>query len=240
MAVRAARYALNDLSFPVGGGFTSPSYREVIPPSARYISGRQLGDEIRYVLERPYQEIFAGTLLERPGLILNPWELRETTADREVLRADEAYRRNRGALNRAAGRERRDWDDSSIRPQTAPVRSMPSGDIGVDFLPQGSRWWVNLRPDAQGRLALPPLDLEEQTQLEIVVIDRMGTSVTRHTLPARDFDPREVRLVSGLDPEQTFSRQKSITTLNAGETVEFGDLATTRYTPVQTDRKSVV
>ncbi len=234
VAVRAARYAENDLSFPVGGGFTSPSYREVIPPSARYISGRQLGDEIRYVLERPYQEIFAGTLLERPGLILNPWELRETTADREELRADEAYRRNRGALNRAAGRERRDWDDSSIRPQTAPVRSMPSGDIGVDFLPQGSRWWVNLRPDAQGRLALPPLDLEEQTQLEIVVIDRMGTSVTRHTLPARDFDPREVRLVSGLDPEQAFSRQKSITTLNAGETVEFGDLATTRYTPVQT------
>lgn len=238
VAVRAARYSGSGLHFPPGGGYPVPSARRVFPPHAQYVSGRQLGDEIRYVLERQYREIFAGTLLERPGLILNPWEVRETDADLEELTEDEAYGRGRQALNQAAGMAAEAMEVSSDRMQRFGVGGGGGGggrpDIGFDFLPQGSRWWLNLRPEADGSLTLPLEGLEEQTQLEIVVMDRVGTSVSRIPLEDRGFEPREVRLVAGLDPEKAFSRQKSISSLAAGESVTFRDLSTTRTTCLQT------
>jgi hypothetical protein len=37
-----------------------------------YSAGRDIGDEYRYILERRYSQKFAGNMLSRPGLILNP------------------------------------------------------------------------------------------------------------------------------------------------------------------------
>ena len=234
VAVRAARYAGSGLFFPEGQRYAAPGSRTVYPPYAQYVSGRQLGDEIRYVLERKYRELFAGTLLERPAFILNPWEIRETNADLENLRSDVAYEGGRQQLNQAAGFIGDVSSDRSAARKAYGRKGMVRKDLGFDFLPQGSRWWVNLRPDKKGNLTIPLKGLEEQTQLEIVVLDRMGTSVTRVPLPDRALKPREVRLEYGLDPAQAFSRQKAISVLTAGEEVIFQDLATTRYTTVQT------
>lgn len=226
VAVRAARFAGAGNAFPEGAGFPSPAARAFHPPHVQYVSGRNIGDEYRYVLERRFQRAFAGTLLARPGLILNPWELRETTAERERLKADQAYRPGRQQLGRAPVAEA-----AVTRAAPAAVRSrLPAArDPGVDFLPQGSVWWTNLVPDEDGAVTLDRSVLGEHTWLEVVVLDRFGTSQTRVLLEDSSFDPVDVRLLAGLDPGGTFSRQKRIQTLNGGDEFVIPDLATSRH-----------
>lgn len=244
VAVRAYRYQTPLAGFPGGFGYPNASSRKVFSPHTQYISGRNIGDEYRYVLERKYQKIFAGTLLERPGLILNPWMLRETEAEREVLKSGEAYRGERQRMNEAATvsedlveSNRGDPfgftdNDRGTKGRLASSRvsgGLISKGIGFDFLPEGSRWWTNLQPAEDGTLSVPLQNLGEHTALEIVVLDRFGTTITRENLPDHNFQPAEVRLVNGLDPNKNFSRQKNIRRLNAGEAVTFPDLTTTRF-----------
>lgn len=244
VAVRAYRYAPAHERFPIGFGYPGASSRKVFAPHTQYISGRNIGDEYRYVLERKFQKVFAGTLLERPGLILNPWILRETTAEMETLKQDEAYRVGRQRMNEVAeqskssgGFEAADaFSGGGSRRAQVGAKAYQyqrglnySQSIGVDFLPNGSKWWVNLQPEADGSLSIPLEGLEEHTALAIVIMDTFGTTVTRKTLPDQNFDPAEVRLVSGLDPKKNFSRQKTVQQINAGEAVIFPDLATSRY-----------
>ena len=231
VAVRAARFAGTGSDFPAGAGFPAPASRFFHPPHVQYVSGRNIGDEYRYVLERRFQRIFAGTLLARPGLILNPWELRETTAEREQLKADQAYRPGRQPLGRAPVAEAAVARDA---PRVAQRRAPVSQDLGVDFLPQGSVWWTNLVPDEDGFVTLDRSELGEHTWLEVVVLDRFGTSQTRVLMEDRSFDPVDVRLLSGLNPEGAFSRQKRIETLEAGEEFVIPDLATSQYRLIAT------
>ena len=58
---------------------------------AYYESGRDIGDEYRYILDRQQARAFPGNMLERPGLLLNPWALRATESDKERLAAGGAY-----------------------------------------------------------------------------------------------------------------------------------------------------
>ena len=41
-----------------------------------YLTGRNIGDEYRYVLDRRGQKKYPGNMLERPMLLLNPWAVR--------------------------------------------------------------------------------------------------------------------------------------------------------------------
>ncbi|MDA3875418.1 MAG: hypothetical protein PF795_15835, partial [Kiritimatiellae bacterium] len=232
VAVRAYRYAGPGGGLPPGYGFPDPSRRHLLPAYNQYVSGRNIGDEYRYVLERQSRTPFAGSLLDRPDLILNPWELRETSAEQEELKKDQAYRRGRQQLNEAAsggnGEERRHSGAKSSRYGYDTSEASPN-DIGVDFLPTGSHWWLNRFPNENGRVELDLDGLNEHTALEIVVLDRFGSTVTRYLLPHRDFEPREVRLQNGLDPAQRFSRQKRVRKIDAQAPILFPDLATTRY-----------
>src|SRR5205823_10279042 len=56
-----------------------------------YLSGRNIGDEYRYVLDRRYQKKFPGNLLERPALLLNPWVLRSTETGEQAARAGDDF-----------------------------------------------------------------------------------------------------------------------------------------------------
>src|SRR6185312_3888163 len=45
---------------------------------SQFLSGRNIGDEYRYILDRRFAKKFPGNMLERPGLLLNPWAMRST------------------------------------------------------------------------------------------------------------------------------------------------------------------
>ncbi len=247
VAVRAFRYLDGGSEFPTGGGFAPPAQRRFLPPYAQYASGRNIGDEYRYVLDRRTRDIFAGTLLDRPGLILNPWELRETTAEREELAEGGEYARGAQPMQGAAEMkdgtgfgggaglfDRRGGRYGLTRSEQRAAGVAVALDIGYDFLPQGSRWWTNLAPDKDGFVRVPTAGLGEQTALEIIVLDRFGTSRVRRALPDKGYPPRDVRLTAGLKPDGAFSRQKSIRLVTPEAPVIFPDLATTRYQTIRT------
>ncbi len=234
VAVRAYRYEGFGKGLGNGFGYPNASNRTVYPPHTQYISGRNIGDEYRYVLERKFQKVFAGTLLERPGLILNPWMLRETEAELEELKADQAYRGGRQRMNApASAREMADAVDGYgyVNGQVARRGGSRSANtnIGFDFLPNGSLWWVNLVPEKDGSLTVPLEGLDEHSALEVVLMDRFGSTVIRAPLANKEFKPAEVRLVDGLDPAQNFSRQKTVRKIDPANPVIFPDLTTTRY-----------
>ena len=80
----SAREAFGRLSYP------EPRAISVSRGTSAYISGRDIGDEYRYILDRKYASKYAGNMLTRPGLLLNPWAVRSTETDvAEVAEASE-------------------------------------------------------------------------------------------------------------------------------------------------------
>ena len=51
------------------------------------IGGRNIGDEYRYILDRKYAKKYPGNMLERPSLLLNPWDIRSTETGTQEARA---------------------------------------------------------------------------------------------------------------------------------------------------------
>ncbi len=72
--------------------------------TSRYLSGRDIGDELRYILDRRQGRIFPGNMLRRPSILLNPWAIRDTDTDIVDAKAGEDYRRS--ADDEAGGRGR--------------------------------------------------------------------------------------------------------------------------------------
>ena len=109
-----------------------------------YLSGRQIGDELRYILERKYADKFPGNMLPRPEMLLNPWEIRDTQTAVEELSADEAMP--------AAAPE-----SAATRGATAAegkAAAGPSDSATLDFLADQSALMLNLMPDEQGRIEI--------------------------------------------------------------------------------------
>jgi hypothetical protein len=69
-------YRAFDLLSRVRG--TDPVVYGVPHAESVYLSGRSIGDEYRYILDRRQAPKYPGNMLERPGLLLNPWAIRNT------------------------------------------------------------------------------------------------------------------------------------------------------------------
>ena len=72
--------------------------------SSRYLSGRDIGDELRYILDRRQGKVFPGNMLRRPSILLNPWAIRDTDTDIVDAQDGEDYRPS--AEDQAASRGR--------------------------------------------------------------------------------------------------------------------------------------
>ena len=62
------------------------------PVKSSYLSNKQLGDELCYVLQRQEQPKFMGNTLEKPQLLLKKTEVRETTFTQESLSSGEGFK----------------------------------------------------------------------------------------------------------------------------------------------------
>jgi hypothetical protein len=96
--VAASRFDPGNGLFGGLGGFTRFGAASGTParhPNL-YSAGREIGDEYRYILERRYAKLFPGNMLTRPGLLLNPWEIRSTDLDELAQLAGEGAAMTRG------------------------------------------------------------------------------------------------------------------------------------------------
>ena len=195
-------------------------------PSA-YESGRVLGEEVRYVLDRQAADAIPGNLLERPALILNPWSLRTTTTQVRDARGGAGF--NSSALGAVM----------ASAPPPAPPRGAgggrggggggPSGAFPTwDFLPETSVQLPNLRPDAEGQLTIPRGDLGSARCVRVLVCDAQLAVEERVALGRSELEPKDRRLWLGLEPEASFAEQRLVQTLQQGQELAVADLTTAK------------
>ena len=187
-----------------------------------YLSGRKIGDEFRYILERRYAQKLPGNMLERPDILLNPWAVRDTTAENETLRTSEDY------APMPLGTPPASKFESRGRAQGKGTGS-GSTSSSLDFLVHGPAQLLNLQPDDQGKITIPLAALGDRQHVHVLVLDHQGATYQELSLPERETAIADLRLLNALAPEQHFTEQDSVTLLKKGDTLEIPDLRTARF-----------
>ncbi|MDB4962106.1 MAG: hypothetical protein JWP01_2105 [Myxococcales bacterium] len=186
---------------------------------ATYVSGRELGDEYRYILDRRSAKRYPGLLLERPSLLLNPWSRRTTTTDVATARAGGVFA---SAAQMSAGHV----GSAPEAKATAPANT--EAFASYDFLGAPPAVLANLCPDADGVVTVPRTALGSAASVIIIVDDPAGTMVRYIALPETTLEPRDLRLRLALDPARHATQRKAIQPLRAGEHLVIEDLATAK------------
>ncbi|MES2469646.1 MAG: hypothetical protein V4675_20250 [Verrucomicrobiota bacterium] len=235
---------LADNSLPALTHYLNPWY-----PSL-YQSARTIGEEYRYVLERQSLKSFAGNLLPRPGLLLNPWAIADTTTEKqeaavgEAPAAMEAERKradkSRGQLDHTRAKMLGDMDTLAAATKTDGSASPPGGNTGsslvrmptapdLSFLAQPGATAFNLKPDANGNVHIATAALGHGQFLRVIALSGDSAAVRDFTLPDKPLQTRDLRLAKGLDPAGHFTQQNAVTVLEKDVPFTLKDALSSRF-----------
>ncbi|WP_254507916.1 hypothetical protein [Anatilimnocola floriformis] len=190
------------------------------PAESAYLTGRNIGDEYRYIIDRKYAPKFPGNLLDRPSLLLNPWAVRATQTGEQVAQGGDAFRARGDGAKSQMGRTS----------EEKPGQSQAGGNFAdIDFLSQTSAVLVNLAADEKGIVEIDRVALGSHQQLHIVAVDPSSTTYRSLELPEVKMDFVDLRLINGLDPKLHFTQQKQITIVPAGKTFTLNDITTSKF-----------
>jgi len=193
----------------------------VIPSS--YLSGRRLDDEARYILERRLATTFAGNMLARPTLLLNPWAL---PASETVPGGGGGGGGGFGkAGRRAGGASRAAPPPADEHDRVAPG---PGEHADLAFLPKPAPVLANLRPDADGVVRVPRADLGPGHLVHVIATDAETTAYRSLALEPAPLEPRDVRLREGLPADAHVAEQRRVEVVPGGTTALVEDPATAR------------
>ncbi len=216
--VAASRYQLGQALFPTLARpvFPRPRAFTTPAPESQYVSGRLIGDEYRYIMERRNGHVYPGNMLTRPSLLLNPWSPRETVAGKEALVMRGIYgSRSPGSRGSALGQH----GGSSMAGGGEGADAFSS----VDFLPGAANATVGLKTDRKGFLRIPLAELPAGQSIEVVAVNA-SSSVSRRLLrPQSEVAYRDLRLSRYLDPAGHFTEQKRVARLSKGESFTVAD-----------------
>jgi hypothetical protein len=192
----------------VAGALPEPTIAMVPRTESAFISGRNIGDEYQYILDRKYAGVFAGNMLDRPGLLISPWAIATTETERQ----DAAQ----GEPPAAASAPPQPQSISAKSRRSARGSVDPGGFANVDFLSGDAVVLLNLEPDESGVVYIDRNALNGRQHVHIVATDAAST-VYREISLAEDHLPfRDLRMANGLDPESHATEQKQISFV-AGE-----------------------
>lgn len=216
----AAYPAFADLDVPLG---PEPRAATLSPEVTSYVSGRDLGDEYRYVLDRKFAKKRPGVMLARPGLLLNPWATRDTGTGRQDAGGGGAY---------GAGAPRAARADAFGAPPEPRPEADEAGFANLDFLAHPAAVVANLTgqvgPDGVLELTVPRDAFAHAGALRVVAVDPQGLAAREVPLPEPGDAPRDVRLRLGLDPARHFAQKKQVTLLEPGQELVIEDITTTK------------
>ncbi|MBL8723775.1 MAG: hypothetical protein JNK49_06995 [Planctomycetes bacterium] len=208
-----------DLSEALASRLPLPLAASDTPPvESSFHSGRQLGDEYRYVLERRLQPKFAGNMLRRPSLLLHPFALDEHSWNAAVGLGGGAGGKYGG---RAGGKPGRGAAPSAADAQAA--EGHPGTFANLDALPSGAVVLANLQPGADGVLRIPAAQLGGGHWVQFVAVDGHQTLRGELLRQEQPWTPRSRTLVAALPLDQHRVERRGITFAAAGELVPLGD-----------------
>lgn len=186
-----------------------------------YSAGREIGDEYRYILERRMHKIFPGNMLTRPGLLLNPWAVRDTDLHELAQQAGQAAGQTRGgrgeSLRRAA---------AEPKPAADPGAPGAAAEANMDFLAESAPVILNLIPDKDGVVKIDRKALGDRQHVQIYAEDPANAvwrTIALTEVPTKFTD---LRLLRNLDPVKPFTQKKEVTVLTHGKALTVADVLT--------------
>jgi hypothetical protein len=184
-----------------------------------YLSGRNIGDEYRYILERRQAKKYPGNMLDRPGLLLNPWAIRNTeTTIQQALQGDEF---------RELAEQNMPVPSETPAPAAAAIQNANFSNL--DFLAHTSIVIANLAVDKNGVVKIPRDALDGRQHLQIVAVDPESTFVRWLSLPEQKIDLLDLRLAKGLDPDSHFVQQQQVSLVPKGQDLIVPDMSGSRF-----------
>ncbi len=210
-------------------------------PRSSYVSGRLLGEEYRYILERQGAEKWPSLQVAKPSLLLNPWAIQETSMSVQEAEEGEAFRKGVAtkpaaaaapAKKRDAARKQMldDVDHPWASGGEAKTGKKANGDpfasqwpLGFDFLAEPCLTKYNLKPDAEGIVRIPLEEIAGRPYLRIIAADASGgvqQDLTLAETPAKRVD---LRLAKSLDAKSGHLRQNAVSVLEDGKPFVLAD-----------------
>ena len=188
-----------------------------------YLTGRNIGDEYRYVLERRGQKKFPGNMLARPELLLNPWAVRLTETGEQVAIGGDQFGKGGGVTPAGSA-------PPPPEPKPEPnVGPLVSDFADLDFLYDASAVAVNLTADDNGLVKLARKDVGPHAFLHVVACDPLNTTFRTASLAEAPANFVDLRLKNGLDPTKHFTQQKQVTVAEAGKVFAIEDIANSKF-----------
>ncbi|MCO6048097.1 hypothetical protein NG895_29700 [Aeoliella sp. ICT_H6.2] len=188
---------------------TRPAFRNV------YLSGRDIGDEYRYILDRRDQTTYPGNMLDRPGLLLNPWELRDTDTGKQQAATGGEYQDASGSTPSS---------EMAMEPPPAEARHQLADLSNLDFLKHAGVVLANLTPGKDGIVRIPKEQLSDRQDVHIVAIGSTDTVFRHVSLPDAGAAFRDLRLAKPLDLKKHFTERKEVALLGEGDQLEIPDV----------------
>ena len=186
-----------------------------------FAAGRQIGDEYRYILERKYGKIYPGNMLSRPGLLLNPWEVRDTGLDELALAAMQKPGSTAGGRgsSRGAGKA-----ENLLRGPNGPGGA--AAETNLDFLAAAEPAIYNLLPDKDGVVRIDRKTLGDRQHVQVYAEDLANAAWQSFALAEVPTKFTDQRLARNLDPAKPFTQRKEISVLEKGKTLTLADILT--------------
>ncbi len=229
--VFATRYQPAFSAFASLGRVRDAELAGVMPGNAEsvYLTGRNIGDEYRYVLDRKGMRKFPGNMLDRPALLLNPWAIRTTETGEQLAMGGDDFAKG--------GRFQQSKDLLASKPaQDSQIMGGWNGQLAggqdfanLDFLGETATVLMNMLPDKDGVIKLTRKEVGPHAMIHVVAVDPLGTTVRSVSLPEVPASFRDLRLKNGLNPEQHFTQQKQVTVLEAGKAFTIADISGSRF-----------
>jgi hypothetical protein len=221
--VIATRFVPAFNSFANFAKVTDPEPFLLTKPKAttRYVAGRNIGDEYRYIIDRKYAKKYAGNMLRKPSVLLNPWAVRATSTGIQDAKAGNVFRSSGGEGK--GGRKRDPGKGTSGAGSRADFANL-------DFLANTSLSLFNIRADKNGVVSVPLKELGGHQHIHVVAVDPQQTvyrSITRDEGDPAKF--KDLRLVRHLPLDQHFTQQKQISVVGAGDEFKLADITSSRF-----------
>lgn len=183
------------------------SMKKTEPTPTSFKTGRVLGEEYQYVLNRKtHSTHWAGNLLTKPSTLLTPWSIADTTTSKQVMQDENTSNvLERSSFRRALGLSQKVAAMGAAYNLRCAGASIPSrAPPLLNFLVHPSVALANLIPDLEtGIVSVPFSAIEEGGFLEIFALDGHQASLRTFSVPHSTgdlvFQTRDLRFKSPLD-----------------------------------------
>lgn len=186
-----------------------------------YVTGRDIGDEYRYVLDRRAHKKYPTAMVDRPALLLNPWAVRETaTGEQNALEGGVFDGKGTAGESRLAA----DPQSKRLRDAAGTVDGAE-----IDFLADGSALAANLIPDKDGIVRIPSAVLAGRGIIRVVATDPHSVITRTVAAPGAPLKALDLRLIEALDPAGHFTQRKQVTVVPSNTPMIIADVGASRF-----------